>query len=203
MSFSDKIDINEDSKCSPKNLYEKSKYQADLIIKKTSNNDKLFKYTILRPTAVCDKEMPNQSLNNLIKLIKIKRFFYIGRPNSIANYIHRDDFTNAILLSLYDPNAYNETYIVSSDCYWEEIINQIIYHFRIKYNIFRLPYSIGFVYVFLYKILIYKLKILPNLENLMSRTRYENTKITKELGFKLKKNVPNLMKELICNILSV
>ena len=200
MSFDNEFYVHEDSFCKPKTTYEKSKHQADLIIKKTSEKIKTFKYTILRPTTVCDNEMSNNSLINLISLIKKNIFFYIGKPQSIANYIHRDDVTDSILLTISNTKSYNETYIVSSDCYWENIVNQITVNLKIKRNILRVPYFIGFIYVFFYRQILHKYKKLPNLENLMSRTRFSNSKINKELGFKVKKCIPEFIQELVNNI---
>lgn len=200
MSYLNKFYVHEDSLCKPKTIYEKSKHQADLIIIKTSKKIKTFKYTILRPTAVCDNEMPNRSLINLISLIKKNIFFYIGKPQSIANYIHRDDFTDSILLTISNAKSYNKTYIVSADCYWEDIVNQIIVNLKIKKNILRVPYWVGCIYIFFYRQILHKHATLPNLENLMSRTRYSNSKINEELGFKVKRNIPEFIQEFVNNL---
>lgn len=116
--------ITEDSPHAPENIYERTKTEADELIQEAGLSGYIT-YTLLRPSAVFGRGMPNNSLRQLIKAIKSNLFFYIGDGKGIFNYIYVDDVCNAIIECLYNDNAKNEVFNLSNDCQQEELINSI------------------------------------------------------------------------------
>jgi nucleoside-diphosphate-sugar epimerase len=113
--------IDEQWPDSPSNDYELSKAKFDKNLISTSSNSKL-DYCILRPSIVYGQQMRNQSLSNLIQSIKNRTFFYIGPPESSANYVHVSDVVQALALCVDYLPAINKTYIVSNWAPFEHLV---------------------------------------------------------------------------------
>jgi nucleoside-diphosphate-sugar epimerase len=116
--------ITESSPHSPDNFYEITKTISDELILK-AGLDGYITYTLLRPSAVFARNMPNDSLRQLIRFVKSRLFFYIGDGKGIFNYIHVDDVCNAIIKFLFNDKAKNEIFNLSNDCIQEDVINSI------------------------------------------------------------------------------
>jgi nucleoside-diphosphate-sugar epimerase len=116
--------ITESTPHSPDNLYEKTKTLADELVLEAGLSGYIT-YTILRPSAVFGRNMPNDSLRQLVKIVKSRYFFYIGDGKSILNYIHVDDVCNAIIKCIFNEAAKNQIFNLSNDCIQEELINSI------------------------------------------------------------------------------
>lgn len=116
--------INESSPHSPDNVYERTKTLADELILEAGLSGYIT-YTLLRPSAVFGRNMPNNSLRELIKVVKSGYFFYIGDGNGILNYIHVDDVCNAIIKCLFNDAAKNQVFNLSNDCTQKDLITSI------------------------------------------------------------------------------
>ncbi|QWE18973.1 NAD-dependent epimerase/dehydratase family protein [Polynucleobacter corsicus] len=116
--------ITESSPHSPDNMYERTKTLADELIMEAGLSSYIT-YTLLRPSAVFGTSMPNNSLRQLIKVVKSKYFFYIGDGNGILNYIHVDDVCNAIIKCLFNEAAKNQIFNLSNDCSQQDLITSI------------------------------------------------------------------------------
>ena len=108
-------DVNEDAALNPMNPYEISKAAADELVYKAMMAQQL-QGVILRPSNVYGVDMPNQSLFQLINMIKRGWFFFIGEKSAMANYIHVENVIDALVLcGTADLPQNAQTYIVS-DC---------------------------------------------------------------------------------------
>jgi len=106
-------DVNEDTPINPANAYEQSKAAADELVYQAMTEGWL-QGVILRPSNVYGVDMPNQSLFQLINMIKRGWFFFIGEKGAIANYIHVENVVDALVLCGTAPLPANaRTYIVS------------------------------------------------------------------------------------------
>ena len=191
------ININEEYEKFSTDLYGNSKLKADLEIIKESNNGK-YNYTIIRPSSVISKNMKNQTLIKLIKLIRLKKFSYINNNKSIASYIHIDDLNNGILKIIVNNKSKNKIYNISSNCTYGELANYIIKEINISYKIFTFKSQLTIKIYSLLRTLLKKCFIkLPNIENLTNKNKVNSQKIIKELNFQFSKKLPEGIKELL------
>lgn len=175
--------INELSEEKPHGVYEKTKTEADQLIVDFSKQHHWFKYTIIRPTNVFGVGMRSTAIIRIAKMIKKRVFFFIGDRNCIANFVHIDDVMTAILLSVHQIKAYNQTYIVSNDCKFSDMVNTIA-------DMLKVPKPFVVVNEFLLRKLVgvigklIKLPINDFQINVMTRrVNYDSNKIKKDLNW--------------------
>jgi len=117
--------INENTVCCPDNDYEKSKYQAELIVKKYSQQNP-GKVVIIRPTNVFGEKDPEPHLLNLIKRIVQHRFCFVGKDISgyYLNYLYVKEIAELIprLLSF---RTKSDLYIINTPTKLSEFIMKI------------------------------------------------------------------------------
>ena len=188
--------INESSKCNPVNHYEKTKTKSDKLVINASNNKLI--YTILRPSNVLGPDMKNQTIFKLIKLVKSRIFFFIGKKDAICTFVHVDDVVNAlILIACNQKKSKNEIFNISNDCTWEELIKKISDYLDIKVPTLRIPYVyIKFPYTII-RLALSKFYQIPNLDPFVYKTMYPSKKIENYLGFKFSKPMPDSIRDLI------
>lgn len=115
-------DVNENTPINPMNAYEISKAAADELVY-TAMNEQRLHGVVLRPSNVYGVDMPNQSLFQLVNMIKRGLFFFIGGRGSMVNYIHLDNVIDALFLcGTATLPANGRTYIVSDCCTLEEFV---------------------------------------------------------------------------------
>ena len=132
-------DVDEDTPLNPNNAYEISKAKADTLVYQAMLEQKL-QGVILRPSNVYGVDMPNQSLFQLINMIKRGLFFFIGDKEAVVNYIHVDNVVNALLLcgtATLPSNA--RSYIVSDSCLLTEFVAVIASTLPVPCPTKRLP----------------------------------------------------------------
>jgi nucleoside-diphosphate-sugar epimerase len=132
-------DVHEDTPLNPNNAYEISKAKADTLVYQSMLEQKL-QGVILRPSNVYGVDMPNQSLFQLINMIKRGLFFFIGDKAAVVNYIHVDNVINALLLcgtATLPSNA--RSYIVSDSCLLTEFVAVIASELQVPCPTKRLP----------------------------------------------------------------
>ncbi len=132
--------ITEESKLNPIGTYEYTKMCSDGLLAETANENQI-PWFIIRPSTVYGSGMKNKSLFQLIKAIDRGIFFYIGRKQAIANYIHVDNVIEALLLCAYSSSydQANNIYNVSQDCTLEKFVNTISAHLEKKNPTLHLP----------------------------------------------------------------
>ncbi|MFI3190703.1 hypothetical protein BCS42_09165 [Crenothrix sp. D3] len=115
-------DVNENTPINPMNAYEISKAAADELVY-TAMNEQRLHGVVLRPSNVYGVDMPNQSLFQLVNMIKRGLFFFIGGRGSMVNYIHLDNVIDALILcGTATLPANGRTYIVSDCCTLKEFV---------------------------------------------------------------------------------
>jgi nucleoside-diphosphate-sugar epimerase len=117
--------IDESTHDNPKGEYESTKSESDNLIMDFAKKHNWFKYTIIRPTIVFGVGMRSTAIIRIAQTIKKNLFFYVGNKNTISNFVHVDDVVNAMLLAVKNPHAYNQTFIVSNDCKFSDVIDTI------------------------------------------------------------------------------
>tara|TARA_B100001063_G_C16757156_1_gene553796 strand:- start:469 stop:1398 length:930 start_codon:yes stop_codon:yes gene_type:complete len=103
-----KLDINESCTEHPTNIYERTKTLSDNLVKKSG-----IPYVIVRPSNIFGKTMTNQSLFQLMKIIKSGCYFHIGCKDSVVNYVHIDDVINGLIECGINDAALNNVFIIS------------------------------------------------------------------------------------------
>jgi nucleoside-diphosphate-sugar epimerase len=117
--------VDENTQDSPSGEYEYTKTEADKLIISFASQHDWFKYTIFRPTNVFGVGMRSTAIKRMAQMIKKRLFFYVGNRNSIANFVHVDDVVKAMVLSINQSKAYNQTFIVSNDCKFSDMVDTI------------------------------------------------------------------------------
>lgn len=129
-------------------------------------------------------------------------FFHVGRPESVATYIHIDDVIHVLVQSVFSERMQNEVYNVSNDCSVEEMIGAIasgagICPPRVRSPRMRLPEQP----------LRLLLRLLPGslagpltierLNALVSRTTYPSRKLSSHIGYKPTRPVPETLAAIV------
>jgi len=173
--------ITENSKEQPLGVYERSKTESDNIVKNSS-----IPYVILRPSNVFGVEMTNQSLFQLIDMIKKGLFFYLGKKGVLVNYIDVVDVVEALVLCGNNDNALGETYNLSQTIEIEKMILAFSTGLGVDREFLRLP-------EFPIRILTKVFSIFPKfpltiarLDALTARCTYKSNKIIDELNLKFR-----------------
>jgi nucleoside-diphosphate-sugar epimerase len=117
--------VDEDTQDNPSGEYECTKTEADNLIISFAKQYNWFKYTIIRPTNVFGFGMRSTAIKRIAQMIKNRLFFYVGNKNSIANFVHVDDVVKAMVLSINQSKAHNQTFIVSNDCKFSDVVDTI------------------------------------------------------------------------------
>ena len=173
--------ITESSKEQPFGIYERTKTEADKIIKNSN-----IPYVILRPSNVFGVDMINQSIFQLISMISKGLFFYLGKKGVLVNYVAVEDVVEALHLCGNHDNALGEIYNVSQTIVIEEMVLSFSIGLGVKGKFLRLP-------EFPIRTLVKIFAIFPKfpltttrIDALTKRCTYKSNKIMEELGFKFK-----------------
>lgn len=175
--------VSEDAEILPSNPYESSKAAADALVLEAASK-RNFPCVLLRPSNVYGADMPNQSLFQMIRMIDLGVFFFIGPRGAIANYIHVENVVDALQLCAKGALPSNgRSYIVSEHCTLEELVNILASHLGIPRPNLRLPYTLvrGFAQTLSW-LPKFPLKV-SRVEALTNRTIYLTKRIEEELGY--------------------
>ena len=140
-------------------------------------------YTIVRPANVIGPGMHNHSFNKLIKLIGSNFFFFIGKKDSIANYVHVDDVVQLLIIASENQRSQNQIFNISCDCNWADLINHIANIMNARIIPIRIPLGIIQAPLFILKILVFGRFHIPLFNIFDYRTSYPNTKIKEYFNF--------------------
>lgn len=132
--------VKEDSPFSPVGQYEITKADGELAIKEFCLKNNL-NYTIIRPSNVFGPDMPNQSIAQLIVLIKRKLFFYIGTDckGIMMNYIPVEDVAHCVVNCINNKEAINQDFIVSDELPIKEFVRIICGELNSESSFYHLP----------------------------------------------------------------
>lgn len=187
--------VTEETEVNPKGQYEVTKTIADQCIVSVQNNEH-FTFSILRPSNVFGPGMPNNSIRQLIGIVRRRLFFYVGSNDAISTYIHVDDVVSALMLCGFDSRAKGEIFNISNDCFLRDVIAGIAAGVAVPAPKVVLPESLVRLGVSVASVLTKGLITQERVNALTARTRYPVTKIETVLGFVPQKYVP----ENICEI---
>ena len=188
--------VKEDFDLKPIGSYEKTKSEADKNIIRFAESYKDFTFCILRPSQIIGKDMINQSLLNLINMVKKRFYFTIRSKKSVRSYVHIEDLCNAIFLVIknYNYKSKNKIFNVSQNILLERIVQEI----RNKYNtkIF-IPFIVNENIVRIAVNFFGKFVKLPItnkiISGLVARSVYSSNSIKKSLDFEFKHNKANVI----------
>lgn len=194
--------VNEQSTLKPNGAYETTKTAGDLLVLDAANKGN-FSCSILRPSNVYGPKMTNLSLYNLIEVVRRGWFFFIGKPKSIANYIHVENVTDALLLCATKSEAVGQIYNLSDQRTLEEFIAIIAGALGRKTPSIRLPeYPI--------RMIVKAVGWLPRfplsgarINALTGRAIYPTEKIERELGYTHRVSMEDGLRGLVSDWLKV
>lgn len=184
--------IRVDEQCIPFPVgqYEVSKTIADELVISSCSPDSTMCFTILRPSNVVGEEMSNQSFYQLASMVKRGIFFYIGKPESVANYIHVKDLVRAVLVCTDKECAKGKIYIVSNDCTLRALVNAIAGYYKVGLPSIRLPEWFARLSIAILPSVLKVPLTKGRIDALVSRVNYSNELIKAELGFEFIFDIP-------------
>jgi nucleoside-diphosphate-sugar epimerase len=190
--------VTEETPPQPRGEYEVTKTESDQLVIEASGKG-ILTSSVVRPSKVIGAEMPEQSLRRLGSMVRRGMFFYIGRPGSVATYVHVDDVVEVMLRCALDPRAKGKTFNISNDCTLEDMVNGIAHAEGVASPRLRFPESLvrGAIYAAstLFKVPLSQEQV----SGLVRRTRYPYHKLQKELDFAPKRAVPNAIAEVLAH----
>jgi nucleoside-diphosphate-sugar epimerase len=134
--------VNESTTINPNNAYEASKAAADELVY-AAMAERQLQGLVLRPSNVYGLDMPNQSLFQLIDMIRRGWFFFIGEQGATVNYISVHNVVDALVLCGTAALPSNgRTYIVSDSCSLETLVGIIATALGVPAPTRRLPESL-------------------------------------------------------------
>lgn len=190
--------VTEETETNPIGMYEVTKTLADELIIQASI-ESWFTYSILRPSNVFGKDMPNNSIRQLGRMIRSKLFFYIGKPGAVSNYVHVDDVAEALTLCGFDPNAKNQVFNLSNDCPQENVLDAMAIALGTSEPKIRMNEQLVRFFVFLFSWLKWFPLKKSRVDALVNRTHYSNDKIHKLLDFIPSRDVTKTISEVLLN----
>jgi nucleoside-diphosphate-sugar epimerase len=117
--------ISEDSPVAPRGVYEHTKADAETLIREAALRKEITSCTVLRPSIVFGTGMPNQSVVQMMRMVRRRLFFYIGSEGASANYIHVSNVADALVLCGTSPAAEGQVYNLSDWCTVEDFVAAI------------------------------------------------------------------------------
>ena len=187
--------ITEESKENPVGTYEITKTKSDEIVKRSG-----IPYVILRPSSVFGSAMRNQSLFQLVNMIRKGLFFYLGKNGALVNYVHVEDVVQALVLCGSDNRAFGNSYILSQTIEVEQMVQAVLSGLGIGRNFFRFP-------EWPIRKLVKLFNIFPNfpltasrIDALTGHCCYDSSKIISEIGFEFKLSLESSLSEFVRNI---
>ena len=173
---------DETTKCNPKTDYDKSKYFAELAVKKSGLD-----WTIIRPTMVYGPgEIKNKA--KMFRLIQKGHFFVIGNGRNLMSLVYIDNLVKGIVLAGKSKNAVKQTYILSDKRTYtlNEFVETIARNENVKMPM-HFPLFIAYIGALFFRILsIFKIPRLlskDRIKNLTMNHSFDVSKAIKELKY--------------------
>jgi len=175
--------VVEEMPVAPVGLYEETKASADALVFEAAYEGRLASAVVLRPSIVFGEGMPNQSIVQMARVIDRGLFFFIGAPGASANYVHRSNVVDALILCGASPAADKRVYNLSDWCTIEDFAGAIADALGRRRPSLRLPEPPVRAAVRTFG----RLANLPLTESrvdaLVNRSRYPIARIEQELGY--------------------
>lgn len=139
---------NEDAPFQPDDIYQRTKAEAELWIRKYAPDHHL-PFTVLRPCALYGPG--EKRFLKFFKMANHRLVVLLGKPGHGIHLIHVDDFVGMALLAARHPAALNEVFICGSptNISLEKMVKLIAREFGISNHVLRLPafplYAAGYI----------------------------------------------------------
>lgn len=141
---------DENSHCLPKNDYERSKHEAEKMVRATGGA--AMDTAVLRPTNIFGENDPNFTLLTLSRAIMNKRFAFIGGRHALINMVYVRDVANAIKALVEQPDKVRgRIFHISDTCSMGEFIDGLSDELDIKRTNLAFPDSVAGLIRFLLK----------------------------------------------------
>lgn len=175
--------VDEQLAINPSNAYECSKAAADALVLELADRGSL-DCVVLRPSNVYGAHMRNRSLFQLIRMIDMGVFFYIGPPGAMANYIHVENVVDALLeVGRAELPQNGRIYIVSDYCTLEAFVEQMAECMGCPSPHLRIPLPLARMAARMFESIPgFPLKS-SRVAALTDRTIYQYDRISRELGY--------------------
>jgi len=113
--------ITEDEPLRPEGVYEVTKAEAEREV--LAEAERLgFSCCVLRPSKIMGIGMRDRSLYSLFGMIARGRFFFIGKPGALLNYVHVDDVARALIICGTHPGARGRVYNLARQISVEDFV---------------------------------------------------------------------------------
>lgn len=179
--------VSENTIFAPLGCYETTKAAGESALKSFSliNN---MKYTIIRPSNVFGRGMPNKSLQQLVSMLKKRLFFYIGnsKHDAVMNYVPVEDVASLIIACLHNSQAINQEFNISYQLPLFQFVQIVCDELNIKNNFYRISEPIIRHLTKLTRYIPHLPLTSSRVDALTMRVHYSNEKISKELNFRPK-----------------
>ncbi len=179
--------INEKYCEQPVGVYECTKGESDRLVQDISIRNGM-EYVILRPSIIFGDNMPNNSLLQMLNLIKKRLFFYVNCDANL-NYVHVEDVVRAIVLCGKSMNAIGKTYILSDVILLKSMVSSLSRGIGINPTNLKIPEFLVRKIVRIFG-KIPKFPLTEKRLNALTNTcKYDSFKIQKELRFSFKEGL--------------
>ena len=179
----------------PVGVYETTKTEFDQALKAACQSGGT-QYCIVRPSNVYGPNMRNQSIRQMIQMIRRGWFVWMGPPGASANYVHVNDVVSATLLCMSHSNAANQTYIVSAWASIEDMVQAIASQAGVSLPTIRLNLHVAMGAARLFQKWRGWPLTMSRIRALSSRSKYATEKIESELGWHVSVSVAQGMKQM-------
>lgn len=185
--------ISEKTGKSPRGVYERTKYHSDKLVEDAAKKNS-FEYSVVMPSIVFGDDMPNQSVRQMVSMVRNRLFFFIGNKQSRVNYVSVDDVVRALMIAAVHEAAANKNYILSQTITLVEMVNSIAAGVGVNAPKLRLPEA--FV-----RLLVKSLSwtgfplTSSRVDALTNQASYCSDKIVSELGFSYRRDLKMRIKE--------
>lgn len=176
--------VTEEYSDQPVGPYEISKADFDKVLRKSAKNRQI-EVCIIRPSNVYGPGMRNQSIRQMIGAIRKRVFLFVGPPGASANYVHVTDVVQALMLSVEEPQAANQTFIVSAWATMEEMVEGISAGIGMALPVYRIHLRLAMCLAIALKWFPRWPLTLSRVQAMSLRSRYSTQKIEEYLGWKL------------------
>jgi nucleoside-diphosphate-sugar epimerase len=117
--------ISEADPVAPRGVYEQTKADAEALVAEAARLGHVASYVVLRPSIVFGTGMPNQSIVQMMRMVRRRLFFYIGSHGASANYVHVANVADALVLCGTSRAADGQIYNLSDWCTVEDFAGAI------------------------------------------------------------------------------
>ncbi len=141
---------DETSACLPANAYEKSKHEAECLVREYAASG-AFKTAVLRPSIVYGPgRVPEQdSFLALVRAIDKGYFHFIGRGEGIYNIVYAGDVAEALLrLAAVEDERCPEGVIINQPLTWKEFVSLLSSELGVEHSFSSLPVPIALALAF-------------------------------------------------------